>query len=65
MRDNLDKFGFLGHLTRSFNTVEPLYYGHQGDKNKCRYYRGVRCREVCFIWILVTQGPSEQGEVPL
>ena len=40
-------------------TVEPLYYGHQGDRNKCPYYRGVRLREVGFIWISVSQGPSE------
>ena len=37
-------------------TVEPLYYGHQGDRNKCPYYRGVRFREVGFIWISVSQG---------
>ena len=41
------------------NTVKPLYYGHQGDRNKCPYYRGVRFREVGFIWISVSQGPSE------
>ena len=40
-------------------TVEPFYYGHQGDRNKCPYYRGVHFREVGFIWILVSQGPSE------
>ena len=31
----------------------------QGDRNKCPYYRGVRFREVGFIWISVSQGPSE------
>ena len=41
------------------NTVEPLYYGHQGDRNKCPYYRGVRFREVGFIWFSVSQGPNE------
>ena len=35
------------------------YYGHQGDRNECPYYRGVHFREVGFIWILVSQGPSE------
>ena len=40
-------------------TVEPLYYGHQRDRNKCLHYRGVRFREVGFIWISVSQGPSE------
>ena len=40
-------------------TVEPLYYGHQGDRDKCLHYRGVRFREVGFIWISVSQGPSE------
>ena len=40
-------------------TAKPLYYGHQGDRNKCPYYRGVRFREVGFIWISVSQGPSE------
>ena len=29
-------------------TVKPLYNGHQGDRNKCPYYRGVRSREVGF-----------------
>ena len=38
---------------------QPLYYGHQGDRNKCPHYRGVRFREVGFIWISVSQGPSE------
>ena len=41
------------------HTVEPLYYGHQGDRNKCLYYSGVRFKEVDFIWISVSQGPSE------
>ena len=41
------------------STVEPPYYGHQGDRNKCPYYRGARFREVGFIWISVSQGPSE------
>ena len=42
-------------------TVKPPYYEHQGDKNKCPYYsnRGVHFREVGFIWISVSQGPSE------
>ena len=35
-----------------FITVEPLYYGHQGDRNK--YFR-----EEGFIRILVSQGPSK------
>ena len=39
--------------------MEPLYYGHQGDRNKCPYYRGVSFREVGFIWISVSQGSSE------
>ena len=26
---------------------------------KCPYYRGVRFREAGFIWISVSQGPSE------
>ena len=42
-----------------FSTVKPLYYRHQGDRNKFPYYRGVRFREVGFIWISVSQGPSE------
>ena len=41
------------------NTVEPLYYGHKGDGNKCPHYRGVCFRELACIWILVSQGPSE------
>ena len=41
------------------NTVEPLYYGHQGDRDKCPHYTGVRFREVGFIRISVSQGPSE------
>ena len=41
------------------NTVEPLYYGHQGDRDKCPHYRGVHFRELGFIWISVSQGPSE------
>ena len=24
-------------------TVKPHYNGHQGDRNKCPYYRGVHC----------------------
>ena len=40
-------------------SVEPIYYGHQGDRDKCPHYRGVRFREVGFIWISVFQGPSE------
>ena len=40
-------------------TVEALYYGHQRDRNKCPHYRGVRFREVGFIWISVIQRPSE------
>ena len=47
----------LGSLFQS--TVKHLYYGHQGDRNKCPYYRGVRFGEVGFIWISVSQGPSE------
>ena len=46
--------------TGIFNTVEPLYYGHQGDRDKCPHYRGVRFRGVGFIWISVTQGPSDR-----
>ena len=51
----------LGHICDEIktDTVEPLYYGHQGDRNKCPYYRGVRFREVSFTWISVSQGPSE------
>ena len=30
-------------------TVKPLYYRHQGDRNKCLHYRGVRFREAGFI----------------
>ena len=41
------------------STVKPHYYGHQGDRNKCPHYRGVRFREVGFIRISVSQGPSE------
>ena len=45
------------------STVKPLYYEHQGDRNKCPYLEvsvlHVQCREVGFIWILVSQGPSE------
>ena len=43
-----------------------LYYGHQGDRNNYLYYRGVNFREVGFIRIPVSQGPSElsaRGEV--
>ena len=43
----------------NLSTVKPLYYGHQGDRNKCPYYRGVRFKEVGFIWFSVSQGPSE------
>ena len=48
-----------------FSTVEPLYYGHQGDRDKCPRYRGVRFREVGFtcIWISVSQGPSEPSVI--
>ena len=40
-------------------TVKPLYYGHQGERDKCPQYRGVRFGEIGFIWISVSQGPSE------
>ena len=40
-------------------TVEPLYYGHQGDRSKCLFYGGVRFREVGFKWISVSQGQIE------
>ena len=40
-------------------TFEPLYYGHQGDRNKCPYYGGIRFREVGFIWTSFPQGPGE------
>ena len=43
--------------------MEPLYYKHQGDRNKCPYYRGICFREVGFIWISVSQGPSELSEI--
>ena len=45
----------------NLNTVKPRYYGHEGDRNKCPQYRGVRFREVGFrcIWISVSQGQSE------
>ena len=45
------------------NTVKPLYYGHQGDRDKCPHYRGVPFREVGFIWISVSQGSSELSVV--
>lgn len=35
--------------------VQPLYYRHQEDRNKCPFYGGVRFREVGFTWILVSQ----------
>ena len=31
----------------------------QGDRNKCPHDRGVGFTEVAFIWISVSQGPSE------
>ena len=43
-----------------------IYYGHQGDRNNCLYYRGVCFREVGFIRISVSQGPKKlyaRGEV--
>ena len=40
-------------------TVEPLYYGHKGDRKKWPHYRGVRFKEERFVWISVSQGPSE------
>ena len=43
-------------LLQNAYTVKPLYYGDQGERNKCPYYRGVRFREVGFIWISVSQG---------
>ena len=49
----------LKKLCQVEGTVEPLYYGHQGDRNKYPYYRGVHFREVGFISISVSQGPSE------
>ena len=29
------------HLHGKYNTVTPLYYGHQRDRTNCRLYRGV------------------------
>ena len=52
-----------GEQINKQTTVEPLYYGHQEDRNKCPYYRGARFREVGFIWISVSQGPSELSAV--
>ena len=47
-------------------TVKPLYYGQQGDRNQCPYYRGVRFREVPgLIWISVSQGLSELSVIEL
>ena len=43
--------------------VEPLYYRHQGYRNKCLYFRGVCFRKVRFIRILVSQGPSEMSVI--
>ena len=37
----------------SESTVEPIYYGHKGTGIS------VRIIEVGFIWISVSQGPSE------
>ena len=51
--------GLYGEAPPKRDTAKPLYYGHQGDRNMCPYYRGVRFREVCFIRISVSQGPSE------
>ena len=50
---------FLQRSCTALSTVKPLYYGHQGDRNKCPHYGGVRFREVGFIWISVSQGPSQ------
>ena len=50
---------FFKGLEEKENTVKYLYYGHQGDRNRCPDYRGVRFREVGFIWISVSQGPSD------
>ena len=46
-------------LNEMLVTVKPLYYGPQGDRDKCPHYRGVSFREVGFTWISVSQGPSE------
>ena len=46
-------------------TVEPVYYTHQGERNKCPYYRGVCFREAGFIWISVSQGPSELSVIEM
>ena len=40
------------HLVRFKHTVKPLYYGDQGDRNKCLYYRGACFREIGFIIIM-------------
>ena len=40
-------------------STEPLYYGHQEDRNKCPLYGGVRFREEGFIWISVSRGAIE------
>ena len=47
------------HFYLHADRLQSLYYGKQGDRNKCPYYRGVRFREVGFIWISVSQGQSE------
>ena len=39
-------FYTLYWIAQNVTTVEPLYYGHQGGRNKCPHYRGVRFREV-------------------
>ena len=44
---------------RRVTTVEPLCYGHQGNRNKYPYYRGVRFREVGFQRISVSKGAIE------
>ena len=46
----------LVNVTMCKYTVEPLYYGHQEGRNKCPYYRGVRFREISFVWISLFQG---------
>ena len=49
MSGHSNRVGGYSPSSRYVGTVEPLYYGHQGDRNKCPYYRGVRFREVGYI----------------
>ena len=57
--DILTPFGDGSRKHNHIFAVEPLYYGHQGDREKCLYYEGVHFREINFIWISVSQRPSK------